>query len=207
MKKPLFFLYAVLLFICFVLTMRYFMNEVSVNNYLNGKYDNDINNFLLLVNFPQPYVAHYNKGNNLYYTYDYEGAVKEYDEALKTTPKRLRCAVFNNQALALSKQLDPNSEFYTSEIEYIQKILEREGCAQQDGSGSDDKSQEMYDQLEDEKKKKEQQDQGGQGEEEEPFNPEEYDGLEDELDKQQEETSKEREKGQQGKYNPYNPKW
>jgi len=206
MKKPLFFLFSTLLFICFVMTMRFAMNEVSVNNYLNGKYDNDINNFLLLVNFPQPYVAHYNKGNNLYYTYDYEGAIKEYDEALKTTPRRLRCAVYNNQSLAMIKTLDPRDEFYKSELEYIQKLLEREGCAEQNGNGSNENSQDIWDELEDEKKKQDEQ-QADPGDDGEPFNPDEYDGLEDDLDKQQEETSKEREKGQQGKYNPYNPKW
>ena len=204
MRKPLFFLYCALFLLCFILTMRYVMNEVSINNYVKGKYDNDINNFLLLINYPQPYVAHYNKGNNLYYAYDYDGAIAEYDEALKTTPKQLRCAVYNNQAQAMIKKLEPNSPYYESELEYIQKILTREGCAQENGGGSDQNSQEIYDALEDEK---EQQQQGGEGEEEEPFDPQEYEGLEDELDKQQEETSKEREKGQQGKYNPYNPKW
>ena len=50
MKKPLFFLFSTLLFICFVMTMRFAMNEVSVNNYLNGKYDNDIQSLNKLIN-------------------------------------------------------------------------------------------------------------------------------------------------------------
>ena len=208
MKKSIFFLFSTLLLICFIMTMRFFMNETAINNYYNGNYDNNIYNFLIIFNFPQPYVAHYNKGNNLYYSYDYEGAIKEYDAALKHAPANVdkRCQIYNNIAQAMIKQLDPNDEFYISELEYIQKILEREGCASQTETPKNGNSQDIWQEIEDEKKKKEESklvpdDEG------EPFNPDEYDGLEDDLDKQQEETSKEREKGQQGKYNPYNPKW
>ncbi len=194
-RRIIYLIFGFLLFIGCFLMIRYIMNEQYVKQYEEGIYDNGIVNFLLVVNYPEPYVAHYNKGNNLFHNYDYDGAIEEYEKALVTTPKDLRCVVLNNEAQAMARRLQPTNPFYATEIEYIQKILEKEGCAEPDGSGLNENSQEIYDELEDEKDKAE----GGQGEGgEDPiegFNPDDYQDVEDDLKEQQGQAEDERDDG------------
>ncbi len=199
------------------LTLRYTINEFYISKSNKGYYDSKIVNKLFYLNWPQRYIAYYNRGNNEYNLGEYNKAIDDYEEALKSVPKKRECKVRNNLALSHIKLLDLDADDAISKINSIQKILLKHNCANKDlKSGKDENSQTIYNELE-ELKQQDPSGGGGSGGEppqggDDPDDPKEKE-IEEEIEKQNGETRKkrqeeERERQQWDEYEYYRgPKW
>ena len=198
MKKIVIIILAIISLFLFHLSIRYVLNEAYISKSNKGYYNSSLVDKLFILNFPESYIAYYNKGNNLYKSEKYDEAIEEYEEALKTVTKKRECKVRNNLSLSHIKLLNSSKESIIEDIEYIQGILLVNGCASTDlVSGKDSNSQEIYNELEELKNQNNQN--GGQGKEGKPKenekgneeDPKEKE-LEEELKKQQKRTQSER---------------
>ena len=134
MKKLLNVILVILIIIFVHLLSRYLVNEVFISNYNNEKYDSKVINYLFIINSPEPYVAHYNHGNDLYMQKRYKEAKKEFETALKTAPVSKRCYVRYNLALSMLELVDYSNESRAnSELEQIKLVLEGDNCANGEG--------------------------------------------------------------------------
>ena len=137
MKKKMFtIIYVVLTLITLKLFATYFINEISILNYNKKVYKPQSTLGLLLLNFPEPCIAHYNLGNIYYRNNDFGSAIFEYEKALNSFPSHTQeCDIRINLALAKLKQIneDDKSELNitaTLDILYeAREILYTHGCA------------------------------------------------------------------------------
>ncbi len=201
MKKIVYILVGILLLFFIHLTFRYTLNEIYIGKYNNENYDNGIVDFLHFLNYPESYIAHYNKGNNLYQTGEFESAVQEYEQALKTVKGDRRCKVEINLAftkieLATDKK---NNTIEVDKINEIQKILLDSDCATKDNKGKNRDAQRLYNELEKLKKNAQGDGGGGSDDNNDPDdnqggsgNEKDYSDLEDKLRQQQIDGQKER---------------
>ena len=215
MKKKIGYVVFILFFLFFAhLSLRYFLNEVYIGKYNDGIYDNKIVNFLMFLNYPESYIAHYNKGNNLYQTEEYKEATDEYLIALETVPKSRKCMVIVNLSFAKFQLVDmENQDTIVRDLKAIQKILLQDNCATKDGKGTNKDAQNFYDEIE-----KLLNSQGqGQGDDDDDDdndddndnpqdNPDDYKELEEKLKKQQEQSFDERNRVDPREYEYYNGK-
>lgn len=198
MKKTIIIIISIILF---HLSARYIINEIYISKINNNNYDSSLINSLFIINYPEPYIAHYNKGNSLYYKKNYNEAIKEYEIALKTVPTSRECKVRNNLSLTHISLLDLQKDNIKEDIEYIQKILLVNNCASNDLiSGKDDNSQIIYNELENIKN---QNDPTDPTEPKDPKEPDEPTSKEQEIEKklkeQQIQTQKDREEKEKEK--------
>lgn len=140
----------ILVIISIILKYKYSLNNNYIKKYNNQEYDINIAKKLLVLNFQEKYIAHYNYGTALYQNEQYENAKEEFSEALKTVPNNRICDVRVNLALTEIKLLPETKEkdVYKKNIENIQNILLENDCATKDHNGKDKKSQDLYDLLE-----------------------------------------------------------
>lgn len=217
MKKVGYVLYIILFVICFHFSVRFFLNEIGIHRYHNYNFDNGIVNYLMILNYPEPYIVHYNKGNNLYQEGKYEEAIEEFSEAMKTVKGDRKCKVEINLALSKIKLVNfDDAKTAIKELKEIQKILLEDNCATEDNNGKDEESQELYNELE--KKKEETKEKNGDNNDDnkdDDENEDEQDSdeqkqkekeLEDKLKEQQEQSSNERNKVDQRDYQYYDGK-
>ena len=195
-QKKLLIIILVLIIISIILISKYTINNNYINKYKNNIYEPSLAKKLLFLNIQEKYIAHYNYGTSLYQTEDYKNAKKEFNKALKTTPKKRICYVRANLALTEIKLLPEKEDIdiLIKKIENIENILLENDCATTNNNGKDKKSQEIYDYLEQIKNElKQEQGQGGEGSEgeEEPNEGEEV--IENETDKIDKIKSKDRE--------------
>ncbi len=149
MKKWIYGIYIFLFVFSLHLTIRYFLNEVYISKYNNGIYNNNIVDVLHVLNFPQSYVVHYNKGNSLYQEEKYEEAVSEYQEALKTVSGDRRCKVIVNLSFAKFQLVDmDNKDTIVRDLKKIQEILLDHNCATKDNKGKNQDAQNFYNEIE-----------------------------------------------------------
>lgn len=136
MKRVFTALWAVLVLILIVLVANDVSNEAMIKAYNNKKYEK---NFLASLGFTQPYIAHYNQGNNYYQQGYYDLAIDEYNKALDFNPPGdMDCQVRINIALAMTLPIDKDQVTVdnlqdTLDILYeAEEVLCENGCAEMD---------------------------------------------------------------------------
>lgn len=136
MKRIVAALWAVLVLMLMVLVVNYVSNEAMIKAYNNKKYEK---NFLAALGFTQPYISHYNQGNNYFQLGYYDLAEDEYEKALDfNPPEDMDCQIRINLALAMTTPIDkdqvnPDNLEDTLEILHdAQDILCENGCASMD---------------------------------------------------------------------------
>lgn len=136
MKKVLFVIYIILVLILSKLIVSFCINENFISNYKSGKYDEGTVKSLLVLNIPQPCVAHYNYGNVLYKNGNYDIAIEQYNRALELFPsKEEECSIRINLALAMLKKIDEKDDSEDNKIVTLQilnnarNVLCENGCA------------------------------------------------------------------------------
>lgn len=149
MKKMLIIIYIILLLILFKLIFAFSTNEKFILQYKKGIYAEDEIKKLFVLNISEPYIAYYNYGNVLYKNGNYNGAIKEYQTALKLNPpkKEKECAIRINLALAMLKKIDEIDTNDTSKILNIldaaKNILCENGCAHREDNNGHSKEAEQ----------------------------------------------------------------
>ena len=94
-------IYLVLFFICAKQLFTYMYNENLISKYNKQVYHTSTAP-LFVLNFFEPYIAHYNAGNIYYQNGEYSNAIIEYQKALeKKTPKFKECSIRINLALSM----------------------------------------------------------------------------------------------------------
>lgn len=134
----------IVLIICFAaLLASYIANEVMISNYENGKYTE---NGLSVLGFMEPYISHYNRGNVLYQSENYEEAINEYENALKNNPPHDReCLIRINIALAMIAPInveeisESNINDVIATLEEAKNVLIEHGCANRDDDNGHNK--------------------------------------------------------------------
>lgn len=209
-QKKLLIILLILLITSIKLISKYSINNNYIRKYKSNVYEPKIAKKLLFINIQEKYIAHYNYGTSLYQTEDYKNAKKEFSKALITVPKKRVCFVRANLALTEIKLLSENEEadVLIKKIEDIQKILLENECATENHNGKDDKSQKIYDYLEQLKQLQQSKGQGEDGDgdgEEEPDSSEEVIDNEnnkiDQIKSNNKQASKERNPSQENEYN------
>lgn len=144
------------LIICSVLLLclglNYGANEKMISNYNRGNYKI---NSLDMLGILQPYIAPYNRGNIDYQLGDYDGAILEYQKALKKYPPHSKeCKIRINLALAMVAKLDldtiteDNVEEIKETINQAIDVLVENNCGNRDGqSGHDEDAQQLVVEL------------------------------------------------------------
>jgi hypothetical protein len=203
MKKVLNVVLVLFILLFIHLLSRYLVNEIYISNYNNSKYDSKLVNYLFVINSPEPYVAHYNYGNNLYMQKNYKDAKEEFEKALNTAPLSKRCYVRYNLALSMLELVDYSNESKAnSELEQIKKVLEGDNCANNQGTGDNSDSQNLHDDIEEYQNKSE----DGESEKDEPNVDEEE--LKEKLDEQKDQAEEERNDMYDPNYSSYTgDKW
>ena len=210
MKKVFIVIYIIVILFLLHLSIRFMINEAYISKSNKGYYDSKLVDKLFILNWPQSYIAYFNRGNNKYYLEDYNGAIDDYEEALKRVNKSNICKVRNNLVLANLKIVEDNiknGKNCVEEFERIEKIILEDECAKEDGSGKNEKSQVLYYELEDLKNSCPKGGNGGStsntpagGEQGNEENQKEKE-LEGKINEQQQQTQQEREKNSQPNYN------
>lgn len=136
MKRVLTSIWIVLIIFFVCLLVNYVANEMMISDYEKGEYNE---NSLSVLGFTEPYISHYNKGNVLYQSGNYEEAIKEYEEALKLNPPHDReCLIRINIALAMTMPIDveeiseSNIDDVITTLEEAKNVLIEHGCANRD---------------------------------------------------------------------------
>ena len=118
---------AILCLLALKLIVSYVLNENFISQYNKGNYDPDNLRGLFALNWPESYVAPYNRGNALYHNNDFDGAIDEYNRALSFNPPDNReCSIRINIALAMLGKIteDDDSMDTAARIENIDRSLE-----------------------------------------------------------------------------------
>lgn len=143
-----------ILFILFwgCLIVNYAANESMIDQYNNGKYEK---NSLAVLGFTEPYISHYNQGNNYFRAGSYEKAIEEYRKALdKKPPHDRECLIRINLALAMVTPIKPdeitesNLEETLGVLEEAKDVLTLHGCANEnDHNGHNEDAQRLKDEI------------------------------------------------------------
>ena len=156
MKKRIIVCVYVLMFIvCFMLAFKYIYNQHLISEYKDNDYSSDVDP-LLFCNWVQPYLAHYNMGNIHYQNKEYQAAIEEYKTALEENPsEEQECSVRINLALAIIATMGAD---YDSEdkiqgsIEKLKEardVLTEEGCATDNGDGHSETAEQLKKEIDD----------------------------------------------------------
>ena len=204
MKKVLGIILGILILLFVHLLSRYLVNEAYIRTYNSGNYDSNLVKVLFIVNYPEPYVAHYNYGNSLYMKKEYESAKEEFEDALKIAPREKRCYVRYNLALSMLELVDYSDEDKANEeLDNIKKVLEGDNCANGEGTGDNSDSQNLHDEIEEY-----QNDDGSNGEGKEDEIDVNEEELKEKLDEQKEQAEDERNDLYDPNYSSYSgDKW
>ena len=208
-QKKLLIILLILLIIAIKLISKYSINNNYIRKYKSNIYEPKIAKRLLFIHIQEKYIAHYNYGTSLYKTEDYKNAKEEFSKALKTVPKKRVCYVRANLALTEIKLLPENEEadVLIKKIEDIQKILLENECATKNHNGKDDKSQKIYDYLEQSKQLQQSNEQGGDGDGDEDDSESDNEVIDnentkiDQIRSKDRQASKERNPSQEDEYN------
>lgn len=147
-------LWVVLVLLLSVLLLADISNKNFIQDFKNGIFEQNTFGFL---GFWEPYVNHYNRGNLYYSLGDYERAIEEYQEALKTASEKPEdCMARINYALSLVVPLDlesltgDNADEYLSVLYEARDLLCENGCANSDSDkgGHDSDAQRLKNEIE-----------------------------------------------------------
>lgn len=153
-KKILIGIYIGMLLICGKLAFNYIYNAIAIYRY--HQYDYTVNvKPLLIFNWSEPYIAHYNQGN-IYYKNDcFEDAVASYEKALDVSPpEEKECAIRINLALAMLGTMDEDysaPEYVDTSLEILKgarDVLLEKGCAAENGDGHSETAEQLKVEIE-----------------------------------------------------------
>lgn len=176
-KKFMVCTYVLLFAVCVKLGFQYCYNEYLVRQCEEGEKALSTGP-LMVINWVQPYLAHYNTGNIHFENEQYEEAIKEYKEALNLDPgKEEECEVRINLALAMVYSLgedydsEENRENSLKVLKEAKEVLLENGCAKEDGNGHNETAQELKEEIDDMIRKLEPQSSKQEKEEDKPTEP------------------------------------
>lgn len=153
-KKILIGIYIVMLLFCGKLVFNYIYNAIVIYHYHQYDYTVSVKP-LLVFNWMEPYIAHYNQGN-LYYKNDrFEDAIASYERALELyPPEKKECAIRINLALAMLGTMDEDysaPEHVDTSLEILRgarEILLEDGCATENGDGHSETAEQLKAEIE-----------------------------------------------------------
>jgi len=159
------------------------INGMYYNYYDNGDYKKAgaFSKPLLVMNFFEPYIVHYNYGNALYYQEEYIKAQSQFEKSLdKNPPQKRVCDVRINLAITIEKQgdliVENDRETALKFYKEARLILYEDDCAHEnDNSGSSEVAEETEERIKEKDSSKKPTD-GGDGEN--PTEPEPSDDPE-----------------------------
>lgn len=147
MKKVFLFIYVILIVAFLKLVITFTVNEVFISRYNKKNYEENLVKSLLLFNFSESYIAHYNYGNVLYKLGDYEEAIVKYEKALSNrVPDNRVCDVRVNLALAMVSDIDDSLTMEEKRplLKKARKVLYVDECAhEEDDAGRSKKAEEV----------------------------------------------------------------
>lgn len=119
-----------------ILLLADYSNNRLIENFNNGKYEQNPMGFLGIT---EPYVNYYNRGNVYYALGQYELAEEEYEQAMRSElQERQDCRLRVNYALSMVEQINPN-EITEDNLDDVLAILDaardvlcENGCASRD---------------------------------------------------------------------------
>lgn len=176
-KKIFIGVYVILLLICGNLVFNFIYNSIVV--YAYNHTDNKVTmSPILMFNWSEPYIAHYNQGNLYYKEGSYAEAVDSYNKALEyDMPQERECSVRINIALALLKTLGddyaaPDNVENSLQVLYAARdVLLEKDCATEAGGGHSQTAEKLKEEidaiikeLEEQQQSQEEQDSGQDGE-------------------------------------------
>lgn len=132
MKKIFIFIYVCVAIIFLKLIISFSINEIFIYKYNKGNYEKNLVKSLFVLNYYEPYVAHYNYGNVLFKFGYYEDAINEYNKALDYKPPKDKvCDVRINLSLSMVYGIDSNldSEEQLNILDEAKKVLYEDNCA------------------------------------------------------------------------------
>lgn len=153
-RKILTGIYVIMLLICGKLAFNYIYNAIVIYRY--HQYDYTVNvKPLLVFNWSEPYIVHYNQGN-LYYKNDgFEDAIASYERALELNPpEEKECAIRINLALAMLGMMDEDyaaPEHMDTSLEILRgarDVLLEKGCAAENGDGHSETAEQLKEEIE-----------------------------------------------------------
>lgn len=152
MRKVINAIWVLLVLVLMVLVVNYASNEGMIKAYNNGNYEK---NNLAVLGFTEPYISHYNQGNNYFQQGYYDLAIEEYDKALDySVPEDVECMIKINKALAITAPVDKKKITVDNLMDNIailreaEEILTEDGCADEKGKGHSKDAQQLYDDIE-----------------------------------------------------------
>lgn len=153
-KKILISIYIVMLLLCGKLAFNYIYNGIVIYRY--HQYDYSVNvKPLLVFNWSEPYVAHYNQGNIYYKNNRFEDAISSYERALELyPPEEKECAIRINLALAMLGTMDEDysaPEHVDTSLEILREardVLLEKGCAAENGDGHSETAEQLKEEIE-----------------------------------------------------------
>jgi tetratricopeptide (TPR) repeat protein len=102
------------------------INSMALKSYTTGKFVSAASQLqpLKVMNFIEPYIVHFNRGDALYRAGNFEGAQGEFETALRNAPENKTCIVRFNLVLALEAQGDKAVD----DKDYDKAILKYDGA-------------------------------------------------------------------------------
>lgn len=153
-KRILIGIYIVLLLICGKLAFNFGYNEIVVAAYHQYNYSVTMKP-LLIFNWSEPYIAHYNQGNIYYQNFSYEDAILSYREALGANPpEEKECDIRINLALAMLGTMEEEYEApenVETSLEILlgaKEVLLEEDCATENGDGHNETAEQLKEEIE-----------------------------------------------------------
>ncbi|MBO5087327.1 MAG: hypothetical protein J6C01_01520 [Lachnospiraceae bacterium] len=152
-KKIFIGLYVILLLVCGNLVFNFIYNSIVVYAFNHTDYKVTMSP-ILMFNWSEPYIAHYNQGNLYYKEGYYADAVESYYKALEyKVPQERECSIRINIALALAKSLgddyaDPaNVENSLMTLYAARDVLLEKECATDAGDGHSEQAQKLKEEI------------------------------------------------------------
>lgn len=157
MKKIFWIFYIILILILLKLIFFFVINETFISDYKNEEYSDKKLKILSMLNFPESYIVHYNKGNVFYQEEDYDSAIDECKDALTKHPtKKKECSIRINLALAMIAQIDfddnseENIQNAINTLYDARDVLCENGCANEnDDNGHSEKAEQLKKDIDD----------------------------------------------------------
>ena len=153
-KRILISIYIVMLLICGKLAFNYIYNGIVTYCYHQDNYSVSVKP-LLIFNWSEPYISHFNQGNIYYKKNCFEDAIASYKKALELhPPKEKECAIRINLALAMLGTMAEDyaaPENVDTSLEILKgarDVLLEDGCATESGDGHSETAEQLKKEIE-----------------------------------------------------------
>lgn len=153
-KKILIGIYIVMILVCGKLAFNYIYNGIVTYSYHQENYSVNMKP-LLMFNWSEPYIAHYNQGNIYYKNGQFEDAITSYIKALELRPSEDKeCAIRINLALAMLGTMEEdyaapeNVDVSLEILKGAKDVLLENGCATESGDGHSEAAEQLKEEIE-----------------------------------------------------------